>query len=88
MAHLRGLGLSFKCSELAFEMLPQLEGVRPAPYLARAGWVQVQPGAPLEDAELRAYVAEAHRLVAARLTRKLRSELGLDALIAAAPRRP
>ena len=70
-------GLSFKCSELAFAMLPELEQVRPAPYLARAKWVQVTPGAPLSDAELRAYVAEAHRLVGLRLTRKVRAELGL-----------
>lgn len=70
-------GLSFKCSELAFAMLPELEQVRPAPYLARAKWVQVTGGAPLSDAELRAYVAEAHRLVGLRLTRKVRAELGL-----------
>lgn len=70
-------GLSFKCSDLAFEMLPELEHIRPTPYLARAKWVQVTPGAQLTDAELRAYVAEAHRLVGLRLTRKLRAELGL-----------
>ena len=71
------LGLSFKCSELAFAVLSELENVRPAPYLARAKWVQVTPGAPLDDAELRAYVTEAHRLVAAKLTKKVRLELGL-----------
>lgn len=71
-------GLSFKCSDLAFEMLPTLEQVRVAPYLGRAKWVQVLPGAPLTDAELRAYVAEAHRIVAGRLTRKVRAELGLE----------
>lgn len=70
-------GLSFKCSDMAFEMLPELEHIRPTPYLARAKWVQVTPGAPLTDTELRAYVAEAHRLVVLRLTRKARAELGL-----------
>ncbi len=69
--------ISFKCSEMAFDMLPELDGISPAPYLARAKWVQVVPGAPLTEAELAAYVAEAHRLVAARLTRKQRDELGL-----------
>ena len=71
-------GLSFKCSDLSFAMLPELEHVRPAPYLGRAKWVQVTPGAPLVDAELRAYVREAHRIVAAKLTRKVRVELGLS----------
>ena len=70
-------GLSFKCSDLAFEMLPELEHVRPAPYLGRAKWVQVLAGAPLDDAELRAYVGEAHRIVAGKLTRAVRAELGL-----------
>lgn len=71
-------GLSFKCSDLAFEMLPELEHIKPTPYLARAKWVQVTAGAPLDDGELRAYVAEAYRLVAAKLTRKARAELGLS----------
>ena len=70
-------GLSFKCSDLAFEMLPELEHVRPAPYLGRAKWVQVLAGAPLNDGELRAYVGEAHRIVAGKLTRAARMELGL-----------
>ncbi len=70
-------GLSFKCSDLSFAMLPELEHVRPTPYLGRAKWVQVTPGAPLEDAELRAYIREAHRIVAGKLTKKARAELGL-----------
>lgn len=73
------LALSFKCSELSFAMLPELAEVRPAPYLARAHWVQVGAGAPLSDEELGRYVREAYRLVAAKLTRKVRMDLGLPA---------
>ena len=69
--------LSFKCSDLAFELLPELEHVRPTPYLARAKWVQVLPGAALDDGALRDYVREAHRIVAGKLTRAARAELGL-----------
>jgi predicted DNA-binding protein (MmcQ/YjbR family) len=72
-----GAGLSFKCSDMAFEMLPELEGIRPAPYLARAKWVAVEAGCALTGAELAAYVTEAHRLVASKLTRRLQAELGL-----------
>jgi len=70
--------MSFKCSDLAFELLPELEGIRQAPYLARAKWVAVRSGSPLTRAELADYVAEAHRLVAARLPRRVKAELGLE----------
>ncbi|WP_245895073.1 MmcQ/YjbR family DNA-binding protein [Devosia submarina] len=68
----------FKASPMAYELLCELEGVRPAPYFARAGWVAVSASSPLSEDEMKAYVREAHRLVAARLTRKVRAELGLD----------
>lgn len=69
--------VSFKCSDLAFEMLPELAGVRPAPYLARAKWVAVAERSALTPADVAAYIAEAHRLIAARLPRRLRRELDL-----------
>jgi predicted DNA-binding protein (MmcQ/YjbR family) len=68
-------------------MLVELPGARPAPYFARASWVAIAPGAPLSEDEVRAYIAEAHRLIASRLTRKARAEFGLEAIIAAGPRR-
>lgn len=76
-----------KVSELAFDVLTELPGVRPAPYFARASWVAIGPDAPLGEDDVQAYIAEAHRLIAGRLTRKLRAELALDGLIAAGPRR-
>jgi len=81
------LGLVFKVSEFAFDMLTELEHVRQAPYLAKRGWVRVGARAEISDDDLRAYVTEAHRLIAAKLTRKLQAELGLAGLIAAGPRR-
>lgn len=74
-----GPAISFKCSEISFRMLPELEHVRPAKYLARAKWVQVGPKATLSEDDLKAYITEAHRLVGLKLTRKQRAELGLDA---------
>lgn len=70
--------IAFKCSELSYKILTELDNVVPAPYLARASWVQVRGGAPLSEEDLRAHIAEAHRIVAAKLTRALRSELGLQ----------
>ncbi len=69
--------ISFKCSEVSFRMLPELDHVRPAKYLARAKWVQVGPDAPLSEDDLRAYITEAHRLVGLKLTRTQREQLGL-----------
>jgi predicted DNA-binding protein (MmcQ/YjbR family) len=67
----------FKASDMAFRMLPELPHVRPAPYFARAGWLAVGPEAPISADELAAYLREAYALVAARLTRKARTALGL-----------
>jgi predicted DNA-binding protein (MmcQ/YjbR family) len=75
--------LAFKCSEISFELLTGLDGVRPAPYLARASWVSVDATAPLTPKELAGYLTEAHRLVAARLTRGQRAALGLEPIAAA-----
>jgi predicted DNA-binding protein (MmcQ/YjbR family) len=69
--------LSFKVSDLAFEMLAEQGIARPAPYLARAKWVQLASRDALEDGDLKRYLAEAHRLVALGLTKKARAALGL-----------
>jgi len=71
-------GIAFKCSDLSFEMLPEFEGVTPAPYLARAKWVRVTPGSELSEDDIRAYVVEAHRLIAGKLPRKIQDEIGLS----------
>ena len=66
----------FKVSEIAFDGLTELSGIAQAPYFAKRQWVRVEPGA-LDAALLEGYVAESHRLIASKLTRKLRAELGL-----------
>lgn len=77
-----------KVSDMAYDLLTELDGIRPAPYFARASWVAISVESPLGEDDIKAYVTEAHRLVASKLTRRLRSELALDAVIAAAPHRP
>ena len=69
---------SFKASDLAFEMLVDQGVARPAPYLARAKWVQLASVDALADEDLKRYLAEAHRIVARGLTRKARAAIGLD----------
>lgn len=69
--------ISFKCSDMSYDLLRQQKGIIPAPYLARAKWVQVERAKALSDKDLRAYLETAYRLVAAKLTRAKRAELGL-----------
>lgn len=74
-----------KVSDMSFDLLTELPGIRPAPYFARAGWVAISVDSPLGAAEVEAYVVEAHRLVATKLSKKLRLQLGLDHLPVHAP---
>ncbi|MCC8942156.1 MmcQ/YjbR family DNA-binding protein [Bradyrhizobium sp. Arg68] len=72
-----GGGYMFKTSAMAYQMLIEQGLARPAPYLARAMWVQLISNNSLPDAELKAYLGEAHALIVAKLTRKSREALGL-----------
>jgi predicted DNA-binding protein (MmcQ/YjbR family) len=73
-------GVTFKVSELDFEILRDEPGLRPAPYLASRGfkWIQqyMKPGLP--DKDLKYYLRESHRLASLNLTRKKQKELGLN----------
>lgn len=70
-------GYMFKVSDMAYAMLIEHGVARPAPYLARAKWVQLVGNNALPNAELTAYLAQAHTLIVAKLTRKSRKALGL-----------
>jgi predicted DNA-binding protein (MmcQ/YjbR family) len=70
---------TFKVSDLAYEMLKDMPGLRPAPYLASRGmkWIQHYAKPGLSDRELRDYVRQSHHIVAQGLSKKKRAELGL-----------
>jgi predicted DNA-binding protein (MmcQ/YjbR family) len=71
--------VTFKVSDIAYEMLKDQPGLRPAPYLASRGmkWIQhfAKPG--LSDAALRDYIRQSHVIVSQGLSKKKRIELGL-----------
>lgn len=69
--------ISFKCTDLSYAILCEQAEIIPAPYLARAKWVQVVSAAALSDAELQSYIEEAHAIIAQKLTRVQRAKLGL-----------
>lgn len=72
-------GVSLKVSDIAYEALVEGGQARPAPYLARARWVRFDVLAEQDDEEIEGLLANAHALVAAKLTRSLRRSLGLPA---------
>ncbi len=69
--------ISFKCSDLAYRVLIEQDGIVPAPYLARAKWVQIEDPAAMSDADLKDYIKTAHTIVIGKLTKAQRAELGL-----------
>ncbi len=70
--------LSFKVEPLVFDTLTGQDGIIPAPYLARASWVCVTDRGRLPQEALEDFLEESHRLVASKLPKKKRVELGLD----------
>ena len=75
------LAVTFKVSDMSWEILPHQPGLRPAPYLASRGmkWVQHFEKPGLDNAGLKAYIAESHRIVASGLSKKRQRELGVGA---------
>lgn len=73
-AHAR---INFKVPDDSFELLGEEPGLRPAPYMARAKWIQVETADALSNADIEAYLRYSHGVYAAKLTKAKRAELGL-----------
>ena len=71
---------TFKVSDVAFEILKEERGLRPAPYLASRGmkWIQRYDDAVLDDQDLKRYLRESHRIVSLGLSKKRQRALGLN----------
>ncbi len=67
--------VSFKCDPGRFLELTDQSDIVPAPYLARAHWVQVQDAKALSDIVARELVGRSHDLVFSKLTRKQQAEI-------------
>lgn len=70
---------TFKVNDIAYELLKEQPGLRPAPYLASRGmkWIQHYRKPGLSDNELRDYISQSHAIVAQGLSKKKRIEIGL-----------
>ena len=73
-------GFTFKASGIAYEVLKDQPGLRPAPYLASRGmkWIQHYAVPGLSNKELREYLLQSHRIVSSGLSKKMQRELGLN----------
>jgi predicted DNA-binding protein (MmcQ/YjbR family) len=71
--------VTFKATDMSYELLKDKPGMRPAPYFASRGmkWLQRTSGATLKDKAFEKYLVESHRLAALNLTKKRRAELGI-----------
>jgi predicted DNA-binding protein (MmcQ/YjbR family) len=74
-----GDAYTFKASEIAYEVLQDQPGIRPAPYLASRGmkWLQVHDDPGLGEDRLKDHLRASYDMVVAKLTKKKRAELGL-----------
>ncbi len=67
---------SFKVDDERFLELTDREGIVPAPYLARAKWIQIEPAeCALPDEELQTLVQRSYELVFSKLTKKAQREI-------------
>lgn len=69
-------GVVLKPNEMAREIWRDAPGVEPAPYLGRAGWIKIAPGA-MSSAELKDLVLASYEINAAKLTKAKRREFGI-----------
>jgi predicted DNA-binding protein (MmcQ/YjbR family) len=71
---------TFKAGDIGYEVLQDMPGLRPAPYLASRGmkWIQMYDEPGLSDEALKGEIEKSYHLVAAGLTKKKRRELGFE----------
>lgn len=74
------LAVTFKCSPMTFDLLEQMPGCRPAPYLASRGmaWIQRTTSECINDTALKAHLRESYRLASLNLAKRIQLQLGLN----------
>jgi len=64
--------VSFKCTPEKFAELTEIDGIIPAPYVARYHWVAVQKPDALAESELQDLISKSYQLVFDKLPSKIR----------------
>jgi len=82
------LSLSFKCTPEKFDELIEIEGIIPAPYMARNKWVMLERLDALNDSEIKGLIKNSYEMIFSKLTKKAQAELGAARKSAPAGKRP
>ncbi|PYP92204.1 MAG: hypothetical protein DMG65_05030 [Candidatus Angelobacter sp. Gp1-AA117] len=67
--------VSFKCTPERFAELVEVEGIIPAPYMARNQWVALVEMDALRQSEIKELIRGSYQLVLAKLPRKVQATL-------------
>ena len=67
--------ISFKCTPETFAELVEIEGIVPAPYMARNHWVSLTEMNALRQAEIKELILNSYQLVLEKLPRKTQATL-------------
>lgn len=66
-----------KASLLSYQILLEQGIATRAPYLTRGNWLQIANPTTLPDADLAAYIKQSYQIIAAKLPKALKAEIGL-----------
>jgi len=69
--------LSFHCGAERYHELLEIDGIRPAPHLARAYWVALERWDALRPREIEEELARAHALIYEKLPKRVKAALAL-----------
>ena len=69
---------SIKVTEEDFDLLTDREGISPASYLARYKWIALDDINRLSKTEWEKYISISYKLIASKLSKHLRTGLGID----------
>ena len=76
--------VGFKCDDIEFERLTKIDGIIPAPYAARFGWVSVTRRGVLPATDLKRCLRRSYDLVVEKLPAKTRAALAEQGVTSAA----
>ena len=67
--------LAFKCTPEKFDELVEIDGIIPAPYMARNKWVSIMDFNALSDEETKRLMRNSYEMILSGLPKKLQTEL-------------
>jgi len=72
---LESKNLAFKCTPDEFSELIQIDGIIPAPYMARHHWISIRKAGVLRKSEIERLIKISYELVYSKLPKKVKTRL-------------